>query len=88
MVKSEMYESHLTTPRGCWTAQHGWFLAKRNHILVMAERVFGGRSEAELWFGKPARGLDFQKPCDLLSTQEGFLDVVTLLFRIEHGVYT
>lgn len=88
MGKSEMYASHLTTPHGCWTAQHGWFLARRNHILIIADRVFGGRSEAELWFVKPARGLDFQKPCNLLSTREGFLDVETLLFRIEHGVYT
>lgn len=88
MGKPKIYAGHLTRPRGCWTVQHGWFLARRNHILMIAERVFGGRSEAELWLVKPALGLDFQTPCNLVFTRRGFRNVESLLFRIEHCVYT
>jgi putative toxin-antitoxin system antitoxin component (TIGR02293 family) len=88
MGKSKIYAGHLARSRGCWTVQHGWFLARRKHILMIAERVLGGRSEAERWLLKPARGLDFQTPCSLLFTQWGFQNVESLLFRIEHCVYT
>jgi uncharacterized protein (DUF2384 family) len=87
MRQPEIVTRSLALPPSCWTARHHCFLARRKQILMIAERVLGDESEAELWFVKPARGLDYQSPCKLLSTRLGFLDVDTWLWRIEHGVY-
>jgi putative toxin-antitoxin system antitoxin component (TIGR02293 family) len=60
---------------------------KFTEILAKAMAVFGSQEAAEQWLGRPAFGLDRQRPIDLLSTPAGVELVENLLGRIEHGVY-
>ena len=57
-------------------------------VLKQAEDVFGGRTPARNWLRKPNRALGGRKPADLLKTSEGAADVLAVLGRIEHGVYS
>jgi putative toxin-antitoxin system antitoxin component (TIGR02293 family) len=56
-------------------------------ILARATRIFGSQEEAEDWLGRPAIGLDGERPLDLLSTPAGQELVESHLTRIEYGVY-
>lgn len=44
--------------------------------------------DALAWLVKPAMGLNWQRPIDLLATEEGVQVVHDFLMRLEHGVYT
>jgi putative toxin-antitoxin system antitoxin component (TIGR02293 family) len=57
-------------------------------ILGQATRVFGSQEDAEQWLGRPAIGLNRQKPIDLLRTPPGARLVAQHLTRIEDGIYT
>ncbi|HRP76740.1 MAG TPA: DUF2384 domain-containing protein [Rhodocyclaceae bacterium] len=56
-------------------------------VTRMAERILGNRRLAERWLSEPVRGLDYQRPIDLLTTSAGIEAVKTLLVRMEYGVY-
>jgi putative toxin-antitoxin system antitoxin component (TIGR02293 family) len=56
-------------------------------ILSSATEVFGSQEEAEQWLGRPAIGLDRQRPIDLLATPAGIALVEDHLNRIRYGVY-
>ncbi|MCF1252541.1 MbcA/ParS/Xre antitoxin family protein [Pseudomonas putida] len=55
--------------------------------MHLATRVLGSRVLAAQWLHKPAIGLRHQVPCNILETRSGYQQVLTLLGRIEHGVY-
>lgn len=55
--------------------------------MARATIVLGDREEAWIWLHQPARGLNRQKPIDLVLSQDGLDDVLTYLGRIEYGVY-
>ena len=57
------------------------------YVRCLAVVVFGTRRAAERWFRRPARGLDWQIPEDLMGTPAGRAQVATYLWQIEYGVY-
>lgn len=57
-------------------------------IFVTATEVLGNASRARSWVLEPNRGLDGERPIDLLDTGIGFEDVMDILRRIEFGVYS
>jgi putative toxin-antitoxin system antitoxin component (TIGR02293 family) len=57
-------------------------------ILARVTRVLGSQEEVEQWLGRPAIGLNRQRPIDLLTTPAGAKLVETYLGRLEYGVYT
>jgi uncharacterized protein (DUF2384 family) len=55
-------------------------------VIEAVERVFD--NSAARWWSQPAFGLDGRVPRDVaLEGSEGCERVVTLLLRIEHGIY-
>ncbi|WP_052464802.1 type II RES/Xre toxin-antitoxin system antitoxin [Geoalkalibacter subterraneus] len=53
-----------------------------------AREVFGDPAKASAWLNRPNRVLGGQTPLDLLDTIFGAEQVMNLLGRIEHGVYS
>ncbi|KAA8706231.1 MULTISPECIES: antitoxin Xre/MbcA/ParS toxin-binding domain-containing protein [Pseudomonas] len=76
------------SPQGCWSIDHRSFKGRCEEIVHLATLVLGSRVLAAQWLYKPAIGLRHQSPCSTLVTRSGYQQVVTLLGRIEHGVYT
>ena len=56
-------------------------------VYHLATQVFGSHDPAYKWLTSPAMGLNQCKPIDLVKTESGILAVMTLLARMEHGVY-
>jgi len=57
-------------------------------VAAAAEEVLGARENAGQWLQKPNRALGGVAPLDLLDTDLGTEEVVAILGRIEHGVYS
>lgn len=57
------------------------------HVVARASEVLGARDKAVRWLRKPNRALGGAAPFDLLDTEIGEDQVVTVLERIEHGVF-
>jgi putative toxin-antitoxin system antitoxin component (TIGR02293 family) len=55
---------------------------------VKAIDVLGSQEAATRWLTMPATALDGRRPIDLLSDPEGVARVLTLLVRMDYGVYT
>jgi putative toxin-antitoxin system antitoxin component (TIGR02293 family) len=56
-------------------------------VRLLAEQVLGSAVEARRWLATPSLGLGRKVPRDLLTTPDGRRLVVTLLYRIDTGVY-
>ncbi|WP_169307144.1 antitoxin Xre/MbcA/ParS toxin-binding domain-containing protein [Ferrimonas sediminicola] len=52
--------------------------------LVLHEGDYDGASH---WFTSPVRGLGYNCPIDLLTSDESTQRIITVIRRIEHGVY-
>ena len=63
-------------------------LLRLARVAAVAEDVLGTREHAGRWLQKPNRALGDVTPLDLLDTDLGAAEVVTVLGRIEHGVYS
>lgn len=72
-------------PLGLEQSNRAWKFAE---ILAKATEVFGGQKDAEQWLDKPAVGLDYRRPLDLLVTPAGVELVENYLQRMEFGVYS
>ena len=57
-------------------------------VATSAEDVLGAQAKAGRWLQTPNRALGGAIPLDLLDTDLGAEEVVTILGRIEHGVYS
>lgn len=57
-------------------------------VMVAATEVLGNRTKARGWLLAENRALNGERPIDLLDTSIGFEDVLDVLRRIEHGVYS
>jgi uncharacterized protein (DUF2384 family) len=77
----------LSSPIGCWSAAHRCSVARANQVLGRATGVLGARQSALDWLTRPAYGLDWCPPCQLLADADGYLQVIRYLARIEYGVY-
>ena len=60
---------------------------KRNEIVTLATAVFGSQQAAVEWLRKPAVGLNWRRPINLLQTPEGAELVETFLRRLEFNRY-
>jgi len=63
-------------------------LLRLARVAARAESVLGAADKAGQWLQKPNRALRGAAPLDLLDTDPGAEAVVTVLGRIEHGVYS
>lgn len=61
---------------------------RENAIAECLELFDGNRDAAERWLSQPVRGLGYQTPNDLLSSETGIEQLRTLIGRLEHGVFT
>lgn len=58
-------------------------------LEVAATRLFNNdRDAARQWCSKPIPALNFQMPDERAKTAEGMQDVLNLIERLEHGVYS
>ena len=57
-------------------------------VLQKAEEIFGSQEKAVLWLKRPNTVLSGQQPLYLLSTRFGAEEVMDILGRIEHGVFS
>jgi putative toxin-antitoxin system antitoxin component (TIGR02293 family) len=57
-------------------------------VIARAIEVFGNSEKAASWLDRPNRVLAGATPRSFLSTPEGREKVLTVLGRIEHGVYS
>lgn len=72
------------------------FNASQSERIVRIIRVFdravslfeGDKKAAQKWLNEPNRGLDWKTPAELLSSETGAYEVLDLITRIEHGVYS
>jgi hypothetical protein len=56
-------------------------------IRVLAERIFGDETKAEVWLNRPNSSLSGQKPLDLLGDELGAAVVRETLEQIDHGIF-
>jgi putative toxin-antitoxin system antitoxin component (TIGR02293 family) len=63
-------------------------LLRLARVAAGAEQTLGAADKAGQWLQKPNRALRGAAPLDLLDTDLGAEKVVTVLGRIEHGVYS
>lgn len=57
-------------------------------VFVHANEVLGAPDKAERWLKRPNRALNGECPIDLLDTDIGFEEVMAVLTRLEHGVFS
>ncbi|WP_297809499.1 MbcA/ParS/Xre antitoxin family protein [uncultured Methylophaga sp.] len=57
-------------------------------LLAKAEDIFQDKDEALRWLKTPKKALSGKAPLELAGTEEGVKQVIDLLGRIEHGVFT
>jgi uncharacterized protein (DUF2384 family) len=61
----------------------------RNYLIQIATKTFNNdESYALKWLDSPQFGLNNETPFNYATTEEKLLDVIQLLGRIEHGVYS
>ena len=63
-------------------------LLRLARVAAVAEEALGARENAGQWLQKPNRALGGVTPLELLDTDLGAEEVVAILGRIEHGVYS
>ncbi|MEM9369044.1 MAG: antitoxin Xre/MbcA/ParS toxin-binding domain-containing protein [Planctomycetota bacterium] len=57
-------------------------------VVVTASEILGDRDKAREWLLTENRALYGNRPIDLLDTAIGYEDVMSVLHRIEYGVYS
>lgn len=66
-----------------------YFNGLRHKVLAESVELFeGDKKAAEHWLSTPVRGLDYQIPKEMLSSEKGIEQVRTLIGRMEHGIIT
>lgn len=83
-------EHHLQSQRKArFTADQSERLVRIIRVIERAVELFEGDKEAaQKWMNEPNRGLSWKTPADVVSSETGALEVMRLITRIEHGVYS
>ena len=64
-------------------------IARFVRVMDAAVQLFAGhKEEATQWLSRPVKGLGNIAPITLLATESGALDVLDLIGRLEHGVFS
>lgn len=59
------------------------------HLRERVEQVFGDKTKAMQWIVRPNGALDGAKPLEKAAmSDKGLEDVLTVLGRIEHGIFS
>ncbi|EDZ5934070.1 DUF2384 domain-containing protein [Salmonella enterica] len=72
------------------------FSAEQSERLVRIIRVIdravelfeGDKEEAQKWLNEPNRALSWKVPSELMASETGAYEVIKLITRLEHGVYS
>lgn len=72
------------------------FSADQSERLVRIIRVIdravelfeGNKEEAQKWLNEPNRALSWKVPAELMASETGAYEVMKLITRLEHGVYS
>jgi len=72
------------------------FSAEQSERLVRIIRVIdravelfeGNKEEAQKWLNEPNRALSWKIPAELMASETGAYEVMKLITRLEHGVYS
>ncbi len=58
-------------------------------VIDRAVELFeGNKEEAQKWLHEPNRALSWKVPADLMASETGAYEVMKLITRLEHGVYS
>jgi putative toxin-antitoxin system antitoxin component (TIGR02293 family) len=87
MVSIAIQGHCLSSPIGCWKPTHQCIVARMGQISSEASRVLGGPKRAADWLTRPAYGLNWRHPCEVVADPDGYQRVMDYLGRIEYGVY-
>ena len=64
-------------------------IARFVRVMDATVQLFAGhKEEATQWLSRPVKGLGNIAPITLLATESGALDVLDLIGRLEHGVFS
>ncbi|EAC1215237.1 MULTISPECIES: type II RES/Xre toxin-antitoxin system antitoxin [Enterobacteriaceae] len=75
--------------KGRFTSEQSERLVRVIRVLSRAVELFeGDKNAAQQWLNEKNRVLIWQKPADVLASETGGLEVMRLITRIEHGVYS
>ncbi|HDL6960668.1 TPA: DUF2384 domain-containing protein [Yersinia enterocolitica] len=72
------------------------FSAEQSERLVRIIRVIdrtvelfeGDKEEAQKWLSEPNRALGWKVPAELMASETGAYEIMKLITRLEHGVYS
>lgn len=72
-----------------FTAEQSERLVRLIRVMDRAVEMFEGDKSAALsWLNKPVRGLGWKKPADLIASEAGAFEVLKLINRMEHGIFS
>lgn len=72
-----------------FTADQSERLVRIIRVIERAVDLFEGDKEAaQKWMNEPNRALNWKAPADVVSSETGALEVMRLITRVEHGVYS
>lgn len=58
-------------------------------VIDRAVEMFeGDKEEAQKWLKEPNRALGWKVPAELMASETGAYEVIKLITRLEHGVYS
>lgn len=57
-------------------------------VLDISEKILGSHQQSIQWLKSPAKYLGGERPLELVQTEAGAEAVKSLLFRLEHSVYS
>lgn len=58
-------------------------------VIDRAVELFeGDKDEAQKWLNEPNRALGWKVPAELMASETGAYEVMKLITRLEHGVYS
>ena len=62
--------------------------SEKEILFTLGNEIFEDSNKFEQWLHSTNIALGGVKPIDLLNTAEGIHEVITLLHRIEHGIFS
>ncbi|MDJ6852420.1 DUF2384 domain-containing protein [Salmonella enterica] len=58
-------------------------------VIDRAVELFeGNKEEAQKWLNEPNRALSWKVPAELMASETGAYEIIKLITRLEHGVYS
>lgn len=72
-----------------FSAEQSERLVRIIRVLDRAVELFeGDKAEAQKWLNEPVRALGWQSPAEVMTSETGAYEVLKLITRLEHGVYS